>query len=154
MGYTIIDVLDKLIKVEENGHNMYAAIGAKDSIDVKTKLVLRVFEKEQNKHIVIYKKLREQAAKKNLEEIDFDIYDKVSNLISKFIYSYPENIVDVKDLLRFFFNLEKEKLALTISIQGLLVRRLKDMDSHAYNALTEIIKEKEKYVGDIQIFLK
>ncbi|AOY78037.1 hypothetical protein [Clostridium formicaceticum] len=154
MGYTIIDVLDKLIKVKEIGHNMYAAIVAGEETNARIKTVAKVFAIEKNKHIMTYKSLRNQMITENFEEIDFDIYDKVSKLISRFNYAYPENIMDIKEFLRFSLKFEKENLALVINIQGLFVRTLKDIDSSAYNVLAEIIKEEEKHIRSIEIFVK
>lgn len=154
MAYTVFDLLDKLQNGEKKGYEMYMEIASRENLDQKTQSVARIFAKEEENHIEIYHKLKRNAKGRNKIEIDFDIYDQSSKLVSEFSYLPTEKIQDVQTLLRFAFHFEKENLALVLRLQGLLVRNKKDINSTSYIILSKLIEEEKQHVKNIENFIK
>lgn len=151
--YTIIDLLDKLITIEQKGYEMYRLISLMDDIDNNIKLVAKILAKEEQRHGNIYKDLKTEMQKIDLPMIDFSVYDKASNLISSFRYPSSGHISSVEELLRFALNFEEQGISLVMSIQGLLIRETGDSSSITYNVLTQIIEEERKHIENIERFL-
>ena len=151
--YTIIDLLDKLITIEQKGYEMYKLISLMDDIDNNIKLVAKILAKEEQRHGKIYRDLKTEMQKIDLPMIDFSIYDKASNLISSFRYPSLGHISSVEELLRFALDFEEQGISLVMSIQGLLIRETGDSSSITYNVLTQIIEEERKHVENIERFL-
>ncbi len=151
--YTIIDLLDKLITIEQRGYEMYKLISLMDDIDSNIKLVARILASEELRHSQIYKDLKKEMEKIDLPKIDFSVYDKASNLISSFRYPTSGHIASVEELLRFALDFEEQGISLVMSIQGLLIRETQDSASITYNVLTQIIEEERKHIENIERFL-
>lgn len=155
MAYTIIDLIDKFILIEQSGYEMFMKMAAGEDTQERTKTLCRVFANEEKRHIEIYKQLKEDIAGESDIEIDFRIYDKVT----KFIYEFINNNKsvgnpDIKGMLEFCLEFEKENLALAMSVQGVFVNEKTGTDSKIYNVLGEIIGEEEKHIKNIEVFLK
>ncbi len=151
--YNIVDLLDKLIILEQKGSEMYRLISIMEGLDKKIKVVARVLANEEKRHEQIYRNYKDKIEKMDLPFIDFDIYDKASNLINNFNYPVSENMKDIQELLSFALDFEKQSISLIISIQGLLIRDTNDSSSITYKVLTQIIKEEEKHIEDIERFI-
>lgn len=154
MAYTIIDLLDKFILIENTGYEMFMNISKSESLDEKIKMLARIFANEEKKHIEIYKNLKEEIKNENNIDIDFAIYDKASKMAFQFLNNNRiADLKDRKDILELSLNFEKENLALVLSIQGLLVKDQKDANTEKYRALDEIIREEQKHIKNIEAFL-
>lgn len=153
MGYTIIDLLEKIIIIEQKGYEMYKAITLMEDIDEKIKVVARILASEEERHMQLYKKLKNEIKAETIPSIDFDIYDKASNLINSFRYPHSEHMVDIQQLLRFALDFEEQSISLLISIRGLLVRGSDSAGTLSYNVLAGIIKEEQKHIENIERFL-
>lgn len=151
-GYTILDILDRLIIMGKKGYNVYHTISLNEDMDEKIRVVARILIGRKSSHMQMYKKIRKITKKKELSSIDFDIYDQASQMISNFRYPTLSEIDDIQHLLQFALNFEKQNLALVMSIQGLLVRGLEGNSSISYHVLTEIIEEEKKHIRDIERF--
>lgn len=155
MAYTIKDLLDKFILIEKNGYDMFINIAKSESSNEKMKTIARVFANEEKRHREMYKNLKEAIINENNIEIDFQIYDKASKLALQFLnndrITNPQNL---KELLIFSLNFEKENLALVLSIQGYLVKEQKDASTEKYKVLDEIIREEQKHIKSIEAFLE
>ncbi len=78
------------------------------------------------------------------EDIDFFIYDKISARIQQFKFNMNITKMDnVKELINFSIDFEKENLALLIDIQGQLVRKETDTNMLSYNVMGKIINEEK-----------
>ncbi len=155
MAYTIIDLIDKFILIERSGYEMFMRMAADEGTEERIKTLARVFAKEEERHVETYTNLREEIAAEADIEIDLRIYDRVT----KFIYEFINNNkavsnLDIKGMLEFCLEFEKENLALVISVQGIFVNEKKGADNKCYNVLTEIIHEEEKHIKNIEFFLK
>lgn len=154
MSYNILDVLDKLIFIQKEIRETYKEIKTKTK-DNKINILSSVLIKEEERHIEYYKKLKEKFTNELDENIDFDIYDKISFLINQFkerlYYKSPNN---VRELLEFALECEEQNKALLIDIQGRLVKNKEDSQTIAYKVLSIIIKEEEKHVKNIKFFIK
>lgn len=152
--YTIIDLLDKFIVIEEKGCKIYKEISQKEDIDENIKVVARILASEEKKHAAIYEKIKVKVEEGEIPPIDFDIYDKSSNLISSYIYPIPGHIKNRDLLLRFAIDFEKQTISLIMSIQGLLIKESGDSATITYDVLTQILKEEEKHIENIERFLR
>ncbi|WP_129597416.1 hypothetical protein [Anaerophilus nitritogenes] len=153
MAYTVIDILEKFIEIEKNGRDMYENIN-KISKDIKIKMVAKVLQKEEERHIKVYTRLKEEIKNKD-EEVDFDIYDKVSSLLNKFKQNMDApKTQNTNELLRFALEFEKQNIAVLLDIQGRLIRKKQDMKSQAYQMVSRVIEEEKKHVQNLQSFIK
>lgn len=154
MGYNIFDVLDKLIILEEKAIKMYRQIAATKDISPSLKTVALVLAKEEEKHIESYSVLMENFKDKELDEIDFDIYDKVSSLLNEFQSRIvmPE-ASDVKSLLSFALELESQNLALLLDIQGRMVKYKDDVEKVSYKVLEYLLEDEKKHIDNLKIFV-
>lgn len=152
--YTIIDLLDKLIVIEQKGYKMYKLISHMEDIDENIKVVARILASEEKKHAEEYKKIKEVVEKGEIPPIDFSIYDQASNLISSFRHPISGHIKDVEQLLHFALDFESQSVSLTLSIQGLLIKGSGDSSSVTYQVLTQIIQEEQKHIENIERFLR
>ncbi len=155
MAYSVVDLLNKFINIEQNGYEMFLRISSVEDAPTKVKTIAKVFAKEELRHIELYKSLRGEIDESSGVELDFDIYDKASKLISEFsnIFHQPRT-EDVRKMLEFCLDFEKENLALLLSIQGLLVKMNADTQSKVYKILTEVINEELKHVENVNYFIK
>lgn len=88
---------------------------------------------------------------KDIDVIDFGIYDKISFLINQFnLRIYIADAKTPKDFLNFSLGLEKEILALFLDIQGRLIKTSSDTTSTAYIILSNIINTKTKLIENLE----
>lgn len=149
VGYSIIDILEKLIILEKKGYDMYLAISQLENIDEKIKVVARILADQEARHIELYKKIKKITEAGEVPSIDFDLYDQASQLISAYVSPLTTHMDDIQELLRFALDFEKQNLALVMRIQGLLVRGPGGKDSVSYKVLSAIIQEEKKHIRDI-----
>ena len=154
MGYNIFDILDKLIILEKKAIKMNRQIAKAKDVSPSLKTVALVLAKEEEKHIESYNVLMENLKDKELDEIDFDIYDKVSSLLNEFQNRIvmPE-ASDVKSLLSFALELESQNLALLIDIQGRMVKYKDDVEKASYKVLEYLLEDEKKHIDNLKIFV-
>lgn len=157
MSYTVIDLLDKIINIAESKKNNYSSYLKDKKENSKDYFLVKVINKNIDKSIDYYKKLRNEVYAIDTEEIDFSTYDKISFLINEFKNS---NICeDLKDknstkLENSYLNFQKEVLALNLSIAGRLVKNEKDTKTKAYETFQNLIEQKRKNIIEIEKFIK
>lgn len=143
MNYTISDLLEKLINIEENTLEIYNEIQV--NLESKFKafdIIILAIKKEELKHIEYYKKLKKELENNSNEEIDFYLYDRVAKLLFEFKnQNNIPRISIVQDLIRYAFELEKKNIALLIDIQGRLIQKEDDMNKKVYKVINDIITE-------------
>lgn len=153
--YTVIDLIDKFIEIEKKGFQMYTDMSKDSKLKGSIKLAAGVFAREEQRHINIYKNLKEQITEKNNIEIEFDVYDKASKLASELSKSIKySSINNTSDLLQFVIDFERKNLALALSIQGLLVRKKIDSQTGSYEALSIIIHEEKNHIMNLENFVR
>ncbi len=154
MPYTIVDLLDKFINIEQNGYEMFLKIAGLDNMPANIKTIAKVFAKEELRHIELYKNLKDEKSGRTDMELGFDIYDKASKLISEFSKVFQQSKTEnIKEILEFSLDFEKENLALLLSIQGLLVSS-DNSQSKSYKVFSEIINEELIHVENVNYFIK
>ncbi|MCY6356026.1 hypothetical protein [Clostridium sp. ZS2-4] len=152
MGYTIIDVIDKLIMIKMKVREIYSDTSQMNTEDKAFNLVTIALMKVQEKHIKYYNGIKETIGK-DIEEIDFLIYDKISFLIDEyknrvdFLEVNPKNM---EEILNLALDFEKKNSALIIDIQGRLVKKETDVQTETYNILSEMIEKEQKYLNDLK----
>lgn len=155
MGYTVVDLLDKFISIEQAARELYTKVANEADVPEKVKTIAKVFAIEENRHIELYKNLRERVKDDPDIFIDFSIYDRASKLISDFAkFTKSLNAKDTNELIDFFLNFEEENLAMLIIIQGILVQSKEDEETTKYKVLAELIKEEQKHIDQVSVFKK
>lgn len=152
MGYTIIDIIDKLIKIKMKTREIYLNISHMNSEDKAFNLVAIALMKVQEKHIKYYEELKMKIGK-DVKEIDFLIYDKISFLIDEYknrVDILEINPKNMEQILNLALDFEKKNSALIIDIQGRLVRKEVDVQTKTYSILSEMIKKEQKYLNDLK----
>lgn len=155
MAYTVFDLLDKFIMIEEYGYEMYMKIVDSNAVEEKVKTVARVFANEEKRHYNFFNKLKNEVEYKPGIIVDLLIYDKASKLISEFL-SYDRSILlkDTRQILEFCLEFEKANLALLLNIQGILVKSQEDQETDSYQVFTQLINEEQKHIREISGFIK
>lgn len=152
MSYTITDILDKFIKINDIRINVYE----------EYEEILKIRESKDNlRYIIIVKSLIKEVYRENeyydiikktripseMDEVNFLSYDKISFSMESFkknVNKYKVN--DCKQIISSFIDIEQDILALMITVQGMLVLQTEDTETLAYNVLTEVIKERQNSI--------
>ncbi|WFD09309.1 hypothetical protein [Tepidibacter hydrothermalis] len=157
MAYNTIDLIDKAIDIAKKRKEIYINIANDNYENKRMNIVVNTLVKGLDKNIDCYNRLKKYIAQNEevLENIDFLVYDKILFLVNQFKKRLMNpKISDIKSLLRFSLNLEKEIYALFIAIQGRLVVKEEDAKTNTYRFLSNIIKEKEEYIKNLEVFAK
>lgn len=152
MGYTIIDIIDKLIMIKMKTREIYLNISHMNREDKAFNLVAIALMKAQEKHIEYYEGLKGKI-EKNVKGIDFLIYDKISFLIDEYknrVDILEVNPKNMEEILNLALDFEKKNSALIIDIQGRLVKKEVDVQTKTYSILSEMIKKEQKYLNDLK----
>ena len=155
MGYNVIDLIDKAIKVATRKKNIYESIG-KDKCDIPCiEIMSKVLVKEIDKTIKYYEELKNEISEGEFDEIDFYIYDKMSFLIDEFDKkTYVTEINNVKEYLKFSLDLEKDGKSLLIDVQGRFVKNTSDLNTKTYEILSNMIDNKARNIALLEETLK
>ena len=147
MSYTISDLLEKLINIEESTLEIYNEI----QINLENKfkaldIIIQSIKKEELKHIKYYENLKRELENNSNEEIDFYLYDRVAKLLFEFKnQSNISDVSNVQELIRYAFECEKNNIALLIDIQGRLIQKEDDINKKVYKIINDIIKEEREH---------
>ena len=155
MGYNVVDILDKAIKIANKRKSIFESI-EKEKCDITAmKVISKVLIKEVDRTIKYYEKLKEEVGDAEFEEIDFVIYDKISFLINEFSKRiYVPHVNNVREYLKFSIDLEKDNLSLLVDIQGRFVKSTSDIHTKTYEILSKLIDNIEKHVITLENILK
>jgi len=155
MGYNIIDLINKAIKITIRKKDLYRNIGQQKCDIPSIDIVIRVLIKQIDNTIKYYETLKKELGDVDFEEIDFGIYDRISFLINEFNERISEpQINNVRNLLEFFLGLEKNTYDLLIAIQGRLVKNTSDIHTKAYTILSDMIKNKANFIKTLEKIIK
>lgn len=155
MAYNIIDILEKTITIANKRKNIYLNVYYKGEESIKFQLAKNILVKSVEKEIRYYETLKRELQYKDLEDIDFDIYDKISFLMNQFNEKLKcEEIDSIKKIFDWTVSLHKDVLALYVSIQGRLVRNQKYAETLTYEILSNVLAEKRKTIGEFERLLK
>lgn len=155
MGYNVIDLIDKAIDIAIKKKHLYEIIGQQQCDISSIKVMSKVLMKDIDRTIKYYETLKKEIGDTEFEEIDFDIYDKISFLINEF--NNKLNIFevhDVREFLNFSLNLERDTYSLLVDIQGRLVKDTSAVYTKAYKILSESIKNKAQHIETLEKVIK
>lgn len=147
MAYTIFDLIQKLIDIEKDALEIYKKIEEKSQNESKVIcIVARAIEKEEQKHIEYYEKLKSDLKEELKESIEFYLYDKVAKLLFEFRsrIQLPQ-INNVQDLIKYSLEFEKNNIGLLLDIQGRLLEKMDDVNNNIYKVISTIIDEEKKH---------
>lgn len=148
MGYTIYDLIEKLIDIEKSALQLYIKI--EEEYRTKSRsisIVTKAIAKQEEKHIEYYEKLKIDLEKdmKN-ENIEVYLYDKVAKLLIEFkMYIDIPKIDVVQDLIKYSLEFEKNNIALLLDIQGRLLEKKDDVNNNVYKVISNIINEEREH---------
>lgn len=149
MSYDVIDVIDRLIKMNKKRIDIYSQECNDESPNIN--IVIKVLIKNIQREIVHFEELKEEHDLSELKQIDFLTYDKISFQLSEFNNKIKcEEINDVKELMKCSLELDEKFYALYLNIQGKLVRSIKDSETKTYKIISDIIKEKRNNIKEIK----
>lgn len=156
MAYTIVDLLAKLVSIEQNACNMYKNMAFMDTGSFPAfKTVANILAIEEERHVIVYKKLMDEAGSFSDIELDLSLYDKASELIQEFKKRIAIPVaIDNKSIIEFALEFEKKNLALLLDVRGRWVRKPEDAEGTVYMTLTDLIIEEEKHVKNLEPFCK
>lgn len=154
MGYNVMDLIDKAIAIAIKKKTLYENIDKDNKNFPPINIMSKVFISRNDKTIIYYKELKNKIGHENLEDIDFQIYDKMSFLINEFNRrTYSAKIHNIKDYLKFSLGLEKDMLSLLLDIKGRFVVGKDDINTTTYRLLSEIIDNKSNQIKMIEDIL-
>lgn len=156
MVYSIKDILERLIIMEKEMSKLYFDISNTEKVDIQSlKILSKVMGREEGRHAILLKEIKEGLEDNHDIEIDFFTYDRISQLMYEFKgKTFTPEIKNMKDLMKFILNFEKENLALLIDIQGRLIRSNIDVKKKSYSILSELIKEEKKHIEALKPYYK
>jgi len=153
--YTIDNLIDKLIQIEQEGHDLYLMISENTNVENKLKIMAKILAVEETKHMLAYEGFKKNQSPYDNIEIDFTTYDKATELIYEFSKIKTKNYIsDVTELFKSALIFEKENLSLVLILSGLFVKSYKDLESRNYLIFSEIIKEEQMHVDLMEDILK
>ncbi|HHV98350.1 MAG TPA: hypothetical protein GXX36_02050 [Clostridiaceae bacterium] len=156
MAYNVADLLEKFIAMKKAAYNLYMGVVSNGRVDEKSKTAARVLAREENRYMKLYEDMKNNIINSGKNhDISIDIYDKSAKLFMEFSKRHGSfNINSVKELLQYARDYEKDSLAITLSVQGLLVGEYNYIETEGYKMLSEIIKEQEKHIKNIETFIR
>jgi hypothetical protein len=151
MAYNIVDLIYKLIRIEEKVAGLYKGVRDNRNVPVTLQILARALYKEEERHIKYFQHLQEELKGVYLSDFDVGVYDKVSSLVDSFRNTiiYPE-VVKTADLINFSLDFESKYLAVLIDIRGRMVKSEKDLDTEKYKYISSFIKEKKGHINNIE----
>lgn len=155
MGYTIEDLLEKMLLIEQKAKTFYKNVCQMSSNLPKVELAASVLAKEEDRHIEYYKNLKSSFANTENIEISLDVYDKASSLIIEFKNKIINpNATSVQELLKFALDFENENIALIIKIRDRLAGIGNENNTRSNEILSILLEEERRHVRNIKKFIK
>lgn len=150
--YTLIDIIDKFIEIEVKAAKFYKEISENQDYERQIRLTSKIFYTEELRHAKVYEELKNYLLKEDEIEIEFSIYDKSYKILKAFSTDvYKRKILNSQDLVKIASEMEKENLALALSVQGIMLQN--KVNELAYTKLSKIIEEEEEHVHNINLFI-
>lgn len=154
MGYDIRDIIVKAVNLALKRRELYISL-LDINPNIRVRTVINTLLIQVEKDIKQLEDLKESISDTIAEEIDFDIYDKISSLIYQFNNSLVNpKIRSLEEVLEFSLKLEESVYALFKDIQGRLVKDNSLIETQAYLILEEMIRLKEVNIESIKHFVK
>ena len=155
MGYNVIDLINKSIKIANRKKAIYESVGQRKCDIPSIEIMSKVLSKEISKTILYYEELKNELSESKFEEIDFYIYDKMSFLIDEFNKKiYATEINNIKEYLKSALNLEKDGKSLLIDVQGRFVKNTSDIHTKTYKILSDMINNKDNLIMTLEKIIK
>lgn len=155
MAYNILDIINKAQNIALKRKNIYKKLNEENCGIPSIKIISKVLIKELDKTIKYYDTLKEVIGNTELEEIDLEVYDKMSFLINEFNRKvYVPEIHNVKEYIHFILGLEKDLYSLMVDLQGRFIKNKNDLQTKTYRVLSHMIAAKSAQIEAIEKLLK
>lgn len=152
MSYNIIDIIDKVININEYRINIYEEYLEEINLGqlpykARYMIIIKAILKSMIKENDYYKALKKKKLNLKNEDINILVYDKISFFMEEFKNNVDAcSCSELNELIPCFIDMEKKVLALLLNIQGRLVVEKKDTETLAYLILGEMIEERRKAI--------
>lgn len=154
MAYTVEDLVNKFIEIEKRGDKFYKSLASDSNMNIRTKTLFKVFGSEEEKHAVEYESMLTMLGEDKNSEIDFLLYDKSQKILNNMKFDYYDfEGMENNEILNQILFIEKEFLALALSVQGIIVKSEADRERPVYKILSNIIDEEKTHISNIEAFL-
>lgn len=151
MAHTLSDLMDNFISIAQSGALLYSNLASQADISLRVKTIARIFAKEEERQLLLYQRLKERITDSVDMEVDFRLYSKAEKLINDLkTINNTDRIKDLKELLEFSLNFERENLVLVLEIQNLSGTA----NSTLISILEEIASEERKHIANIEGYVK
>ncbi|MDO5516114.1 MAG: hypothetical protein Q4F66_01085 [Clostridium sp.] len=151
MGYSVIDLLEKCIQIENIKIKYLEDMIEKKRNETVIQIVCRVFSKDCLNTITFYNDIKESIDSAEISEINVMTYDKMSFLFNEFIKKiYIPDLDTPRKYLLYALDLAKDKHSLFVDIQGRLYNDSKEDNSVTYKVLTKLVKKSEDQIRSIE----
>ncbi|OPJ63545.1 hypothetical protein [Clostridium oryzae] len=153
--YTIFDLLEKFVKIQEFGYEFYIKLSDNEDMDNRLRILAKAFSKQEKRYILIYNQIKEESKKYNDVSVDFFVYDKSSQLIYQFFKMHGNQIpASLNEMMKIALNFEKDNLALILRVKGFFVQKEQDVNTDNYKILNNVIEEEKKHIKDLESYCK
>lgn len=151
MGYSVIDILNKCIQIENiKIKYLEELINAKRN-ETAIQIICRVFMKDSIKTISFYDDIKNNVSIGEIDEINVMSYDKISFLFNEFTKKiYIPDLDTPRKYLLYALDLAKDKYSLFMDIQGRLYNDSKEDDTLTYKILTKLADKSEEQIKSIE----
>jgi hypothetical protein len=153
--YTVQDIIEKLILIEQDGTKIYTDIADKfKESNPMLSILAKAFAKEEARHAQYYVNLKKEIKNEEEIEIDFHIYDQVAKLL----YEYRNRLMlpelkEVRELIKYSLEFERKNIGLLLDIQGRLVTNPQDLSKARYEIFSKIIQEEREREKKLEKYL-
>lgn len=154
MGYNVVDIIDKAIRILSKRIEAYKRIEIENADIPYIKIISNVVIKQAYETMRYYEDFKNTVSEANLEEIDFKTYDRISFLVNQFNQRiYPLEFTNAREYFINLLDFQKDVCTLYIDIQGRLVKNESDVHKLNYEIMGNIIKYKTKQIKELEAIL-
>lgn len=156
MAYSILDILDSLIDIENKAITIFEELSAMSKADERLRVVSNIFILEEKRHVENYEELKKSLKAQDFPDIDLNTYSEISTFFNEFYRNLkPISAKTVKELLMYAYRLELHNSTLLSNILNLFASfKMNKVYKQCHDVISELIEEERKHVSNISMFLK
>ncbi len=117
------------------------------------RIMIQIMISRLSQDIAYYENIVKELEGKEIEPIDFGIYDTIASLINQFVRTLVVPICkSKKEFFNFVIENESAVLALSVDIQGRLAQAEGRSDSQTYTILSKLILHKRFKIQELEYY--
>lgn len=150
--YDIRDILKKAIAIAQKRIVVYNKV-LENTPDPRMRIMIQIMISRLSQDITYYENIISELEVKDIEPIDFGIYDTIASLINQFVRTLTvPKCKSKKEFLNFVIENESAVLALAVDIQGRLAQAEGRSDSQTYVILSKLILHKRFKIQELEYY--